>query len=229
MYTALVDHLAPDLIESSRADGKYAQHQAFGEPGQPDSQEYYVEFDIASCYEYLDHAFLRRELLLSTTDVSSVDVLIDLLGEIMGRSRGLPQMMDSSDTLADTYLEGISRHLARLGYSISRYADDFKILAKDWGTANTIIEEAAEISRTYGLILSTEKTAVYRSTNLIARKQERATFLNNHVESARSALTVMDEVWEYNDFELVAIEPDVNQVAVEAMRKIVVEWSCATR
>ena len=63
MYAALVGELRTDLPPESRSSENWLGHQSFGGTQSENDADYLVEFDIASCYEYIDHATLQAELL----------------------------------------------------------------------------------------------------------------------------------------------------------------------
>jgi hypothetical protein len=178
LYEALVGVFAPALEETqSRHD--WPGHENFGIPTNTEDQNHYVvDFDIASCYEYIDHELLQNELISRTDDVTHAGYLIGLLGEIYPKGRGLPQLSAPSDVLADAYLAIIERDLLRAGFGVSRFVDDFKVIAPSWEVANGVIEMAAESARALGLILSTEKTNVRRADTL-AEKNAKSV---SHVE-----------------------------------------------
>lgn len=103
LYTALVASLGERMPASSRSMENWKDHTAFGTPASESAAEYLVEFDIASCYEYIDHKWLREELLTRTMKVGQCVAVTELLSEVFGRPLGLPQMTGASDLLADTY------------------------------------------------------------------------------------------------------------------------------
>lgn len=168
LYRALVQQLAPYLELSGRAEGAYEAHRKFG----LDSDSgYIVDFDIASCYEYIDHGILLEELVLRSGEVAIPRAICAYLGEVQGRGVGLPQLSAESDYLADTYLEVINRRLRRSNYETSRYADDFRVLAKSFRRASTAVEDGSEFARDAGLTLSIEKTGIYRCKTLADKYQ----------------------------------------------------------
>ncbi|MFG2091169.1 RNA-directed DNA polymerase [Spirillospora sp. NPDC048824] len=227
LYGALVKNLEDDLPESSRGGAKYNQYQAFGLDGQ---QDYVAEIDIASCYEYIDHAYLRDELLLRSMKVDTCEATVAFLQELFGRPRGLPQMQYPSDRLADAYLSVLERRLVRDGRSVFRYADDIRVCAEGWSQANQIIEDAAEYARELGLILSSQKTAIYKKATLISRQQADANFLNANLRNARRALTkiirvaVGGGIYEGPEWEEEEIEPGAVEALHAACWKILHDW-----
>src|SRR6266511_1904366 len=74
IYRALVQVLEGHLA-SNRTHEHWESHEQFGKPEIPVlpwDEFYLVEFDIASCYEYVEHELLRDELIARTMDVPHV-------------------------------------------------------------------------------------------------------------------------------------------------------------
>ncbi|WP_010202141.1 RNA-directed DNA polymerase [Salinibacterium sp. PAMC 21357] len=226
MYVALTGALAPTLPEPTRGPGKYKTFTSFGMPGTSTETHYVVTIDIAAAYEYVDHGTLRNELILHTMDVSLADSVVALLEGAFGRPRGLPQMLAPSDLLADTYLAAIERSLQRRGHLVARYADDFRVLAENWGIANEIIEEAASVARRYGLVLSSEKTKIQKAATLQAREKEHESFVQNYFDKAKGDLVDFDYIiGPYEDVDTVEIPPEDKEAFEEAYRNILQDWA----
>jgi len=218
LYAALVKAIDNDLPPLSRATGNWDRHRRFGLEGQHD---YVVELDIASCYEYIDHAQLQDELMIRSMNRNVSTTLSRYLEEILGRSRGLPQMLLASDRLADAYLSILERRLSRDGHIMSRYVDDFRVGASNWEEANTVIEQAAEYARDLGLTLSSEKTLIFKRETLIDQDREDAEFFNYYFANAKAALTQIFYVAsDYEEVEEVSIEPEEKIAGQAAARAI---------
>lgn len=228
IYSALIDQLGPGLPSPSRDPDNWKRYEDLADPDS-EREQYLVEFDIASCYEYIDHALLFDELVLRTMDAPCAGAVVSLLNEVFPRHRGLPQLILASDSLADAYLEVMERELLRGNPRICRYADDFRILCDDWGAANETIEEAAESARTIGLILASDKTSIWKSRTLRERRRSTAAFIVQYFQDARDALTTIRSLWrgyeEPEDIEMV--EPDDEALVREALRRIFEDWFSA--
>ncbi|MGR0220875.1 reverse transcriptase domain-containing protein [Agromyces sp. ZXT2-6] len=224
LYEALVAQLRGGAVAVPRPVEPWKEHQSFGLDRSDD--EYLVEFDIASCYEYIEFATLRKELISQTLDTSSASLLTELLQELSGRrGRGIPQLLPGSDALAETYLSAIARHLARYGLPVSRYADDFKVIAPSWVEAHAVIERAAEIAREYGFVLSTQKTKIQLVETAKEANKRLASFMLEKFAEAREGLTFTDLVSVgYDDWEFETVEPDFEATAAEGFRRIIDEW-----
>jgi RNA-directed DNA polymerase len=187
LYQALVNTMSPDLVEPTRAPGKWDRHEDFGVSGE---HSHLVEFDIASCYEYVEHKRLHDELLVRTMRPAEVRGLTYYLGELCGQDRGLPQMLGASDRLADTYLSKLERQLLLDGETLSRFVDDFRVISSSWEHGNSVIERAAEYAGALGMILSSEKTAVRRRDRLELRRTKERNLLSAYSTAAELALAL---------------------------------------
>lgn len=120
--------------------------------------KYVVKGDITAFYQFIDHAILADELLLAGADVELIQALVALLGEVQGRSYGLPQLLDASDMLSDLYADRIERDLLRSGFAAWRFNDDFRIACDSYESALTAIEALDSAARRVGLVLAENKT-----------------------------------------------------------------------
>lgn len=117
--------------------------------------------DIAAYYEFVDHDILADELVSQTGEDAPVDTLNELLGRIMGRRVGLPQIHASSDVLGDTYIDKLRRRLIRKGHQVSTYSDDILISSPNFGSARRALEDCEAEARLLGLVLNERKTYTY--------------------------------------------------------------------
>lgn len=225
LYIALVAKLA-EIVPSTRLAEDWERHDKFGnvETGDPFSAEYLVQFDIASCYEYIDHGRLREELLLRTMDVRHVELCVNFLHAIYASRRGLPQLSRSSDVLADTYLQVVERALLRENTYVSRFADDFKVETWSWEDATKVIEDAAEHARDLGLILASEKTHIWKASTLTARQEADDEFLRKYFTEATTALTTIDFLFGGYGADVVEVPPGEEATVQEALRRIFEDW-----
>lgn len=123
-----------------------------------DEIRYVVKSDLAAFYEYIDHGILARLLLARSRDVDLHEWLTEFLGEVEGRSYGLPQMHEASDWLSEIYGQLIQDQLSRRGYLAWRFNDDFRIGVPSFQGALDAIEALAEEARSVGLIINEHKT-----------------------------------------------------------------------
>ncbi|MEX0153478.1 reverse transcriptase domain-containing protein [Microbacterium sp. LMI1-1-1.1] len=165
LFRALVDLIAeslpPHIVKRTpNADFKKA-------PVLVPGTRYVSKSDVASYYEYVDHNRLAVELEGQTGEATAVAALIELLGAVMGRRVGLPQVHQSSDILGDTYIDPARRRLRRAGYHVTTYADDFRIASATLADARAALEACAREVRTLGLTLNESKTFTYTSVNYL--------------------------------------------------------------
>lgn len=228
VYSALVGQIATELPEPSRRSANWKAFEAYSRPP-ADNSEYLVEFDIAACYEYIDHEMLRDELILRTMSTPHTEAIVGLLGEVFRRHRGLPQLIGASDSLADAYLAIMERELLRQNPRVARYADDFRITCESWAAANQTIEDAADSARAIGLILSSDKTFIWKLSTLREREKVKDAFLTRYFSEARDALTTIEYLW--SSYEGVPdvdiVEPDEEVLVREALRQIFSDWFTA--
>jgi RNA-directed DNA polymerase len=228
LYQALIDKMTPGLPTPSRA-GRWSDHEIFGLADGNDETRI-VDFDIAACYEYIDHRLLGEELTIQTLDNETVDALLALLGEFFPRRVGIPQSSEASDLIADAYLGRLERGLIRSEYTLHRYADDFRIVAGDWGRAHEAIENAVSLARTSGLVLADGKTHVRSVSQVRATIDERESVLAKYRADANDNLRTFDLVQvDYDDFELVETAPEPEEVDFEAHLRIVEDWARSDR
>ncbi len=223
LYQALIATIAKSLTPT-RTREAWSRHQHFPDITDASTAAYLVEFDIASCYEYIEHDRLRQELLTRTMDVPHVEAVVRLLGEIHGKARGLPQLNPSSDVLADTYLEVLERALLRTNGDVSRYADDFKVEARDWGQATQVIEDAAEQARELGLILATDKTVILKASTVANQRTATRSFFDRYFSEAQTALTKLDDFFSQGYGEPIEVPRGQEETMAEALRLVFGDW-----
>jgi hypothetical protein len=169
LYRALVEFLLrnePQLDRSPKAYVDFVQNPIVyaGEIGGGiisvvnSKIRYVVKTDITAFYQYIDHGILASELLAKSPDYDAVTALAELLGEIMGRAYGLPQLLDPSDRLSEIYIDMVERDLLRRGLAVWRYNDDFRIACRTYGDTLRAIESLDDAARQVGLVISEYKT-----------------------------------------------------------------------
>lgn len=130
---------------------------------------YVVQTDISAFYECVDHEIMARELLTRTGDYEAIECLMSLLGEVQGRSFGLPQLLEPSDRLSEIYIDFVERDALRRGWAVWRFNDDFRVAVRDFGDALAAIEDLAAAAREVGLTLSDLKTTTPRYTTYLLK------------------------------------------------------------
>lgn len=224
LYHAIVDLLSPDLPTPSRSSS-WSTHESAFVTESDDGEEYVVDFDVVACYEYLDHGVMREELVLRTMSHELPQVLFDLFAEISPRGRGIPQAMEPSHLIADAYLEIIERELARRGFEVRRFADDFRCRAKSWIQANDIVDEATEIARNYGLALSGEKTRIRKISTVRKALADESNVLKESANEVDGMLGVIEYVQVgYDEFEATKIPAPTHEVEVATWGRVLAKF-----
>lgn len=223
IYHALVSAIEQSLGAPSRADGAWERHEQFAISSH---RGYIVAFDIAACYEFIDHARLRQELIAVSLEHGVSNSITDFLRECSPNNRGLPQLTAASDFIADAYLSVLERQLARRGLALSRFADDFLVRVESWDEAMTTIEFAAEYARELGLILAYEKTKVERPEAIRGKRKNLDRLQKKYFDSERERLTFYEIVGNgvYGNSELVKIAPSDVAALKESMRRVANDW-----
>ncbi len=159
LYRALVELIGRTLPEHRRQRRPVAEFREA--PLNVSGTNYISKTDVTAYYEFVDHQNLADELIGQTGEEPAIEVLIHLLGEVMGRRVGLPQVHTASDLLGDTYIDQARRRLLRRGHATFTYSDDFRIASSSLGEARAALEACAEEVRALGLVLNDRKTYTY--------------------------------------------------------------------
>lgn len=227
LFVALIDSLEKELEPDSRASGKWEAYEDFAKQS---PSEYVVEIDIAACYEFIDHEILYRELLIRTMNPERAGAVRSFLERCSFNNRGLPQLSAPSDRLADLYLSILERRLMRHKLEVLRYADDFRVRVDDWDAANEVIEYAAEYARDLRLILSSDKTKIFRVDKYRERLDKERGLQQTYLDHAKAKLTLVQLVGsDYDDVEFVEIPPDEEEALIASMHRIVDDWHKLTK
>jgi hypothetical protein len=163
LYRALVELIGKALPENLRHRRPAADFRQA--PLEVPNVKYISKTDVTAYYEFIDHGCLADELIAQTGEEPAIDVLTALLGSVMGRRVGLPQVHAASDVLGDTYIDPARRRLLRRGHATFTYSDDFRIASPSLGSARSAVEACAEEVRELGLVLNDRKTYTYGADN----------------------------------------------------------------
>ncbi len=131
-----------------------------------------VDADLKSYFDTIPH---ERLLALVKARVADGPVLAlvesflraGVLAENKGwqpTERGTPQGGVISPLLANLYLDSFDHQMARTGWEMVRYADDFVILCRSEAEAQAALGEVREWVRRAGLILHPEKTRIVNAS-----------------------------------------------------------------
>lgn len=171
LYRALTAKLTEDMEFPEHSSDAWRSFQRRPLETLP-RRGYIVSADIASCYEFIDHALLAQELLAQIGDHKLVSALMMLLRETSGRTYGLPQQCSASDLLADIFLDKLERALLRRELSVTRYNDDLRLICSSWSEVVRAIEILAEEARNHGLILNDSKLLTWSKSAYVEHLDE---------------------------------------------------------
>jgi RNA-directed DNA polymerase len=131
-------------------------------------QVWVVDADLKSYFDTIPHERLMARVQARVAD-GRVLTLVEsflragVLEESKGwqpTERGTPQGGVISPLLANLYLDPFDHQMARVGWDLVRYADDFVILCRSAAEAQTALSQVQEWMRAAGLTLHPEKTRI---------------------------------------------------------------------
>jgi RNA-directed DNA polymerase len=195
LYGALVARLQPALVIRDAGAGTWREFQH--RPLEADGN-YIVAADIASCYEFIDHALLAQELIVQAGEYDTVNAISALLRETSGRIYGLPQQSTSSDALAEAFLDKLERALLRRSLTVSRYNDDFRVTCATWPDVVRSIEILSEEARLMGMVLNDSKMLTWSRSKYSDHLAEAEELRQEIAGEAELDVTSL-EVDEYDD------------------------------
>ena len=126
-----------------------------------------VDADLRSFFDTIPHEKLLARVEEQIADgrvLELVDAFLQqgVMGEtvVMLSEAGTPQGAVISPLLANIYLNPLDHAMAKRGFEMVRYADDFVILCRTKGEAEEALREVAQWTETNGLVLHPEKTRI---------------------------------------------------------------------
>lgn len=126
-----------------------------------------VDADIASYFDTIPHDKLLQQVGRKVADSRVLELLVAMLqqGVLEAMSywtptTGTPQGAVISPLLANIYLDPLDQELARSGFEMVRYADDFVILCRSEAEARTALARVQAWTTAAGLRLHAEKTRI---------------------------------------------------------------------
>jgi RNA-directed DNA polymerase len=126
-----------------------------------------VDADLKSYFDTIPHGPLIRQVQEAVVD-GKVLGLIDayLKAKVMETAKGWvpesgsPQGAVISPLLSNIYLNPLDHQMAQQGVEMVRYADDFVILCRTEGEAQTVLAEVRRCTASAGLTLHPDKTRI---------------------------------------------------------------------
>jgi len=126
-----------------------------------------VEADIQSYYDSIDHVRLLAEVAKEVADGKVLGLIEALLGQPVMEDtskwtpeEGIPQGSTVGPLLANIYLHPLDKAMGRIGWEVTRYADDLVIQCRNEGEAHAALRRLRQEMTKLGLTLHPEKTRV---------------------------------------------------------------------
>ncbi len=126
-----------------------------------------VDADLKGYFDSIPHPLLKERIEERISDGRLLELLAGWLRQdiVKGLERwtptgGTPQGAVISPLLANLYLHPLDERMAKLGYRMVRYADDFVILCQSAEQAQTALDEVKAWVNANGLTLHPDKTHI---------------------------------------------------------------------
>jgi len=126
-----------------------------------------VDADIQSYYDSIDHDRLLAEVAKEVADSKVLGLIEALLGQPVMEDtskwtpeEGIPQGSPLGPLLANIYLHPLDKAMGRIGWEVTRYADDLVIQCRNEGEARAALRRLRGEIASLGLTLHPEKTRV---------------------------------------------------------------------
>jgi len=130
-----------------------------------------VDADLKSYFDTIPHEQLSERVQRKVSDGRMIELIEHCLKQsIMDGCQhwepegGTPQGAVLSPLLSNVYLDDLDHAMARDGYEMVRYADDFVILCRDERQAEQALEKVRQWTAQAGLTLHPEKTRLVDAT-----------------------------------------------------------------
>jgi RNA-directed DNA polymerase len=130
-----------------------------------------VDADLKSYFDTIPHATLMARVQEKVADGPVLELLqAYLTAKVMETAKGWtpeegsPQGAVISPLLSNLYLDPLDHHMARAGFEMVRYADDFVILCRSEAEARQALEQVRTWTAAAGLTLHPVKTRIVDAT-----------------------------------------------------------------
>ncbi len=130
-----------------------------------------VDADVKSYFDRIPHEPLVKEVERKVADGRVLGLVRAFLTQgvmdgtqVWQPEAGSPQGAVISPLLANVYLDPLDQELARAGWELVRYADDFVVCCRSQEEAETVLEKLKEWTTAHGLELHPEKTRIVDAT-----------------------------------------------------------------
>jgi len=136
-----------------------------------DGYTWVVDADLQSYFDTIPHPQLLERVQTTVSDGKVLAVIDAFLtqgvleeGKHWSPETGTPQGGVLSPLLSNIYLDPLDHQLARHGYQLVRYADDFVILCRTEAEARAALQAVQQWTVPAGLTLHPEKTRIVDAT-----------------------------------------------------------------
>jgi len=126
-----------------------------------------VDADLKSYFDTIPHSALIHRVKEKVADGRVLELLAAFLTQkVMGTAEGwvpeegTPQGAVISPLLSNIYLDALDQQMAKQGYEMIRYADDFVILCRSEAEARAVLAEVQAWTASAGLTLHPTKTRI---------------------------------------------------------------------
>jgi hypothetical protein len=148
-----------------------------------------VETDITAYFEHINHDLMLhriQDIFAAKIDkqvLRESKQLLQRMWRKWSRNKrfGIPQVNDASSFFANLYLDEFDKWMMRRGYVFMRYVDDMRIFAADEPSARRALAELITQLREMGLYVSSAKTAVKFTEDILLEAQGRSQQID-HIE-----------------------------------------------
>jgi RNA-directed DNA polymerase len=130
-----------------------------------------VDADLRSYYDTIPRPALLERVKAKVSDGRVLDLVAAYLEqevleglESWTPEEGTPQGAVISPLLSNLYLDPLDHYMAKRGYEMVRYADDFVVLCRSRAEAERALAEVEEWTATAGLQLHRDKTRIVDAT-----------------------------------------------------------------
>jgi RNA-directed DNA polymerase len=130
-----------------------------------------VDADLKSYFDTIPHEPLLERVREKVSDGRVLELVSAYLQQPVMESHkqwtpqgGTPQGAVLSPLLSNIYLHPLDQHMARVGYEMVRYADDFVILCRNEAEAQRALEQVQQWTASAGLRLHPEKTRIVEAS-----------------------------------------------------------------
>jgi group II intron reverse transcriptase/maturase len=129
-----------------------------------------VDIDISAFFDEVNHDILMAKISQKVQDKSVLKLIgkylrapMDINGQVIKRSQGIPQGSPLSPLLANIYLDDLDKELEKRGLNFCRYADDVAIYISSERSGQRVLESLSEwINKHLKLRVNLKKSGVNR-------------------------------------------------------------------